>query len=222
MPRPPRADEAGGIYHALNRGNARQRIFQHDSDFAAFERIIADALINYPVELFSYQWMPNHWHMVLRSLEDGAMSRMLHWATMTHSARRHAHRGTTGEGHLYQGRFKSFPVQDDDHFHIVCRYVERNALVAGLVRRAEDWRWGSLWNWCGGDSSIRLASWPIARLPGWVEYVNQPLRETDVARLQHSIRRGSPFGDDDWVKVEAQRLHLEASLRARGRPRRFA
>ena len=119
MPRPPRADEAGGIYHALNRGNGRQTVFHTDADFEAFERVIAAALEEYPVELFAYQWMPNHWHMVLRPLEDGAMSRMLHWATMTHTARRHAHRQTAGEGHLYQGRYKSFPVQDDDHFHVV-------------------------------------------------------------------------------------------------------
>ena len=68
------------------------------------------------------------------------------WLTLTHTQRWHAHHHTTGTGHLYQGRFKSFPVQSDEHFLTVCRYVERNALRANLVKRAEDWLWNSLWH----------------------------------------------------------------------------
>jgi len=179
MPRPPRADEAGGIYHALNRGNARDDIFHKAGDYEAFEKVLAEGLQRCPVDLFAYQWMPNHWHMVLRPRESGAMSKLLYWVTMTHTARYHAHYHTTGEGHIYQGRYKSFPVQGDDHFHVVCRYVERNALAAGLVARAEQWRWGSLWNWCGGKSAVKLSPWPIGRLPGWVDRVNAVLSEAE-------------------------------------------
>lgn len=107
MPRPPRADEAGAIYHALNRGNAKQTLFRKEDDYHAFERILVDALRDFPVDLLAYQWMPNHWHMVLRPRENGAMSRMLQWAAMTHAARHHAHYQTVGNGHIYQGRFKS-------------------------------------------------------------------------------------------------------------------
>ena len=87
--------------------------------------------------------MPNNWHLVLQPSEDGGMSNFLRWVTLTHTMRDHAHYRTAGEGHVYQGRFKSFPVQDDGHFHVLCRYVERNAQRAELVERAEDWRWGS-------------------------------------------------------------------------------
>ena len=140
MPRPTRADEAGGIYHALNRGNARSTIFHKDEDYVAFERIISEGLERYDVELFAYQLMPNHWHLVLRPVEDGAMSQIMRWITATHTMRYHAHYHSSGEGHVYQGRFKSFPIQDDDHFLTVCRYVERNALRAKLVNKAEKWR----------------------------------------------------------------------------------
>ena len=221
MPRPPRADEAGAIYHVLNRRNARQRIFRKESDYEAYERIVLEGLDRYPVDLFSYQWMPNHWHMVVRPRENGAMGKLLYWVSMTHSARYHAHYHTTGEGHLYQGRFKSFPVQDDDHFRIVCTYVERNALAAGLVSRAEDWRWGSLWNWCEGDSTIPLAPWPAPRLPEWIERVNHPLDGKAKKHLQRCIERSSPFGDQAWVESTARRLSLESTLRSRGRPRKF-
>ena len=147
MSRPPRADEAGGLYHALNRGNARAQIFHKDADYAAFEQILTDGRARYDVLLFSYQLMPNHWHLVLRPNRDGEMSRYLRWITATHTMRFHAHYHTSGEGHAYQGRFKSFPIQDDNHFLTVCRYVERNALRAGLVTQAQAWRWGSLWRW---------------------------------------------------------------------------
>ena len=221
MGRPPRADEAGGIYHALNRGNARRDIFFKDADFEAFERLIAEGLQKFPVDLIAYQWMSNHWHMVLSPQVDGGMSAFIGWITLTHTQRYHAHHGTTGYGHVYQGRFKSFPVQDDDHFHVVCRYVERNALTAKLVKRAENYRWGSLFNWLGGDSPIDLAPWPVRRLPRWVERVNEALSEKELKALRHSVMRGLPFGDDTWTTETAKRLGLESTTRPRGRPRKF-
>jgi putative transposase len=208
MGRPPRADEAGGIYHALNRGNARHDIFFKDADFEAFERLIAEGLEKYPVDLIAYQWMSNHWHMVLSPQVDGAMSAFIGWITLTHTQRYHAQHGTTGYGHVYQGRYKSFPVQDDDHFHVVCRYVERNALTAKIVKRAEKYRWGSLWNWLGGESPIELAPWPVRRLPRWVARVNAALNKKELEALRHSVQRSVPFGDEQWRAETAKRLGL--------------
>ena len=113
MPRPKRADEANCLYHALNRGNAKSVIFKKDADFHAFERILAEGLERYPCQILAYQLMSNHWHFVLRPTENGGMSNFLRWVTLTHTQRYHAHYGTSGEGHVYQGRFKSFPIQDD-------------------------------------------------------------------------------------------------------------
>ena len=222
MPRPPRADEAGAIYHALNRGNARRPIFRKVEDYEAFERVIADGLEKYAVDLIAYQWMPNHWHMVVSPRENGAMSAFFGWITMTHTQRYHAHYKTTGEGHVYQGRFKSFPVQDDDHFHVVCRYVERNALTAKLVKRAEDWQWGSLWNWCGGKSLVKLSTWPVSRLPSWKARVNQDLSKQELDAVQRSEERSCPLGGSDWVASTVKRLNLESTVRPRGRPKKLA
>ncbi len=221
MPRPPRADEAGAIYHVLNRGNQRQEIFHKEADYEAFERVVAEGLTKYPVNLICYQWMPNHWHMVLSPRENGAMGRLLYWVTMTHTARHHAHYHAAGSGHLYQGRFKSFPVQSDEHFFVVCRYVERNALAAGLTQSAETWRWGSLFNWTCGNGKLALAKWPMPRLPGWINRVNSPLREKEETQLQKAISRNQPFGDVGWVESTARRMNLESTLRKRGRPRKF-
>ena len=168
MPRPRRADEAGGLYHALNRGNCQLQIFWKEDDDAAFERILAEGLKEYNISVFSFQLMPSHWHLVLRPNVDGEMGRFLCWATATHTTRYHAHYHTSGEGHVYQWRFKSFPIQADEHFLIVCRYVERNALRAEFVSRAEEWRWGSLWHWNQKPKPKPplLCSWPIPRPRG--------------------------------------------------------
>jgi putative transposase len=157
---------------------------------------------------------------VLRPKRDGEMSRFLRWVTATHTMRHHAHYHTSGQGHLYQGRFKSFPVQDDEHFLTVCRYVERNPLRAGLVRRAEEWRWGSLWRWlqkAEPDPSL-LAAWPVPRLPNWVEKVNEALSAQELAALRRSAQRGSPYGESRWMEATARRLGLGCTLRPRGRP----
>ena len=192
MPRPPRADEAGGLYHALNRGNLRAEIFHKDEDFSAFERILHDGLQLHQVQLFSYQLMPNHYHLVLRPLVDGEMGRFMGWVGGTHTMRYHAHYHTSGLGHVYQQRYKSFPIQDDEHFFAVCRYVERNALRAGLVSSAEDWRWGSLWRWFQSPEPEPklLSPWPIPRLPDGVRRVNAPLTDAELVAVRQCVQRG--------------------------------
>lgn len=222
MGRSPRADEAGGIYHALNRGNAKHAIFFKDEDYEAFERLIAEGLEKFPIDLIAYQWMNNHWHMVLSPDEDGGMGEFLRWITLTHTQRYHAHHGTTGFGHVYQGRFKSFPVQDDQHLHVVCRYVERNAFAAKLVKKAQDYRWGSLYNWLGGDSPIELATWPVRRLPNWTKRVNQALTKKEQDALARSVTRGVPFGTEPWTAATVERIGLESTIRPRGRPKKLA
>jgi putative transposase len=221
MPRPPRADEAGGLYHALNRGNARCDLFRKDADFDAFERIMSEGLQRYDVQLYAFQLMSNHWHLVLRPNQEGEMSRFLRWISGTHTMRYHAHYHTSGEGHVYQGRFKSFPLQDDEHFFTVCRYVERNALKTEMVTRAEDWRWGSLWHWLHPEKTAvsLLSPWPLPRRPGWVERVNEPLTVGELQEIRDCTKRGRPFGSPDWMESAIQRLGLESTLRPRGRPR---
>ena len=126
MPRTARAIEAGLIYHVLNRGNGRMRLFHKAEDYQAFERVLAEGLERYPVELLTYCVMPNHWHLVVRPKTDEALGRWMGWVGVTHVRRHHEHYHRRGGGHLYQGRFKSFPVSSDEHFLTLCRYVEAN------------------------------------------------------------------------------------------------
>jgi putative transposase len=222
MGRPRRAAEGGYVYHVLNRANARMTIFRNDGDYEAFEKVLAQAVERTETRLLAYCVMPNHWHLVVWPRKDGELSRFVGWLTLTHTQRWHAHRDSIGSGHVYQGRFKSFPVQQDEHFCAVARYVERNALRAGLVRRAERWRWCSLWRWLRGSAEDKalLAAWPVARQRGWVDWVNAAQTEAEQQAIRRSIARGNPLGEESWSARAVDRLGLEATLRPRGRPRK--
>ncbi len=222
MGRPHRAAEGGYVYHVLNRANARMTIFEKEDDYAAFEAVLAEAVERTAMRLLAYCVMPNHWHLVVWPRKEGELSRFVGWLTLTHTQRWHAHRRSTGSGHVYQGRFKSFPIQEDEHYYTVARYVERNALRAKLVRRAEQWRWSSLYRWLHGSALERelLAAWPLPRKPSWVEYVNEPQTEGELAAVQRCLDRGMPYGEPTWIDRTVRKLALETTLRPRGRPRK--
>ena len=213
----------GGLaYHVLNRSVGRRALFAKPGDYAAFERVLAEAWERTATRICCYCLMPNHWHMVLWPRADGELSEFLRWLTVTHTQRVHAHRGTAGYGPLYQGRFKSFPVEEDAPFLRVCRYVERNPLRAGLAAEAEVWPWSSLWHRRRGDqlSEILLnpPDWPVPPPRNWVQAVNRPDDEDELRALRNSVRRGSPFGEPAWQTRTAARLGLTSTLRPRGRP----
>ena len=121
---------------------------------------------------------------------------------------------------MYQGRFKSFIVQTDEHLLTVCCYVERNAVRASLVERAEDWRWCSLWRRHFGDAVAKslLSDWPVKRPRNWLAKVNDPEREDELKALRQSVNRGQPFGDDAWLSRAVERQGLKSTIRPRGRP----
>ena len=165
--------------------------------------------------------MPNHWHFVLWPERDGDLPAFMQRLTNTHVKRWQEHRHEIGYGHLYQGRYKSFPVQSDDYFYQVVRYVERNALRANLVERAEAWPWSSLsYPIREGSPKEILSDWPLPRPTNWTELVNEPQTESEVAALRRCVNRGAPYGDQDWIERTMEQLGLESTLRPRGRPRK--
>ncbi|HVA44771.1 MAG TPA: transposase [Pirellulales bacterium] len=222
MGRPHRASEGGFVYHVLNRGNAGMTVFDDQGDFDAFEKVLAEAVERTDTRLLAYCLLPNHWHLLVWPRKKGELSQFVRWLTLTHTQRWHAHRPDVGNGHVYQGRFKSFPVQEDEHFYAVARHVERNALRANLVPRAEAWPWCSLYRWLRGtaDDKPVLASWPLRRKSGWVEWVNAPPNEAELTAIRRSVERGNPYGSESWNERTIRRLGLELTIRPRGRPRK--
>jgi putative transposase len=202
----------------MNRGNGRAKVFHKPEDYAAFLKLIEQACERLPMRVLGFCLMPNHVHLQLWPRKDGDLSRWMQWLLTAHVRRYHRHHGTSG--HVWQGRFKAFPTQDDIHLQVVLRYVERNPLRARLVKRAEEWAWSSLPMRRGRQRPRWLVD-PLEPLPrDWTSIVNAPQSESEEAAVRHSIRRGAPLGDADWQKRIARKLGLESSLRPIGRPKK--
>jgi putative transposase len=216
MGRPVRPTAANVVYHVLNRANARMTLFDVDGDYAAYQRVLTEACARVSMRLLAYCIMPNHWHLVVWPRHDGDLSRFMNWLTLTHTQRWHQHRHTVGEGHVYQGRFKSFPVETSEYFLTLCRYVERNPVRAGLVERVERWRWSS----AGANGTVPLHEWPMARPRDWCHWVNESEPTEQLSMVRQSLLKGQPYGSARWVEQMVTQWNLGATLRGRGRPKK--
>jgi putative transposase len=197
-------------------------LFFKEADYAAFEEILVETLAVRPMRICAYCLMPNHWHFVLWPKCDGDLAAFMQRLTVTHVTRWQRHKRQVGYGHVYQGRYKSFPVESDEYFYQVVRYAERNPLRANLVSDADAWRWSSLWRRVHGTREQKqlLAPWPLPQPRNWLSHVQQPLSDAELEALRCSVRKGTPLGGADWMLRTAKRLGLEFTLRARGRPRK--
>lgn len=218
MPRRLRRSLQGAVFHVMNRAVRRTILFETEADYVAFTRVVCEALLRFKVTIISYSLMPNHWHLVVICETITELSRCMHWLEGTHANRWNGAHGTRGLGAVYQGRFKAVPVQKNVSVHRVCRYVERNALRKGLVARAEDWRWSSLYAMCNNCNDIPVAKWPIPRPSNWIEFVNTPQTDAELDALRDAIRRNHPVGSPSWAAAVAPFVGL--TLRRRGGQRK--
>jgi putative transposase len=218
MPRTSRAIVANYCYHVLNRGNNQMRLFHDRADYIAFTWLLAESFDAFDVPVLAVCVMPNHLHLVMRPRRDGDLARWAHWLFTTHARRHHKKYGTSGR--VWQGRFKASVVQADRHLLILMRYVERNALRAGLVRSAEEWEWGSLRWRLRGSGPVQLATSPVPLPQAWPTFVNEPQTAAELAELRAAIARQAPYGEQPWCEETASVFGLEKTLAPRGRPRK--
>jgi len=222
MPRINRVDVGDQIYHVINRANARVQIFDDSKDYKLFESVLEEAKEKFDMRILSYSIMPNHWHLVLYPKKEGDLSKFMGWLSNTHTRRWHSLKKTTGQGHLYQGRYKSFICQDDNYFITLVRYVERNPKKANLVKKAENWKWGSIWRRENGTIKQKelLSEWPVSKPKNYLIYLNKPQTEEEENAIENSILRSSPFGGIGWKEDIIEKFGLESTVRRRGRPKK--
>ncbi len=212
MPRIPRGQLAGHAYHVLNRGNGGAVVFHKDSDYASFLDLLQMAKTKFPVRVFGFCLMPNHFHLVVQPATERALSPFMQWWMTSHVRRYHRHYRSSG--HIWQGRFKSFPIQQDDHLLTVLRYVVRNPVRAQLVTSARQWPWSSLRHPTLTDPSP--VPWPT----NGEEWIDTPLFEHELTRLRTCLTRQAPFGSSEWLTQFTTMAGLNSPLRPRGRPRK--
>jgi putative transposase len=208
MPRKRRTIQPQSVYHVLNRAAKKAALFESDGDYRAFEQLLGEARERHPMRILAYCLMPNHWHLLLWPEPKQDLARYVQWLTTTHAVRWNRAHGNVGGGAVYQARFKSIPIERGPHVMWVWRYVERNALRANLVQRAEDWRWGSLWQRQRLSENF-LEEGPIPLPPDWRDIVNIPQTDAELNVFRHHIAKMKPYGSDNWLASEPPR---------RGRP----
>ncbi len=140
MARPIRMDYTESFYHVLSRGNEKREIFYDEKDYFKFLDIISKMIERFKVEVHAYVLMKNHYHLLIRTKEAN-LSRAIQWLGVSYSVwfnRRHQR-----SGHLFQGRFKSFLIENDRYFTAMCLYIHGNPLRAGIVKGLSDYKWSS-------------------------------------------------------------------------------
>jgi putative transposase len=218
MPRVARGLVDGFTYHILNRGNGKQVVFHKEKDYAAFLTLMHEATARIPISLYAYCLMPNHFHMVVAPQVAQHLSIWMQWLMTSHVRRYHGYHGTSG--HIWQGRFKSFIVKQDNHLLNVLRYVEANPVRAGMVNSAKDWPWSSHQLRIEGIQSPLISALPVELPDKWASLVNESFAPRDLEILRKSVSRQTPYGDLLWQGAICMRLGLESTIRPRGRPKK--
>ncbi len=205
----------------INRANGRAQIFHSDKDYQHFESLLQEARDLTDMRILAYCIMPNHWHLVLYPRTDTDLAEFMSWLTSTHVRQYRTKTQTIGYGHLYQDRYKSFPIESNEYCQTLIRYVEQNPLRAKLVENAEDWKWSSLWRRENGTEKQKqlLSSLPIDLPDNYLQSVNEILKDDNLINIRNSVNKGAPFGNDAWVEKMIDEHNLEHTVRGRGRPR---
>lgn len=219
MPRIARGLVGGFIYHVINRGNFKQQVFHKKKDYSVFIKLMDEAKSRYRVEILAYCVMPNHFHMVLKPDHGDELSKYMQWLMTSHVRRYHRHYDSVG--HIWQGRFKSFIIQEDSHLLTVLRYVEGNPVRAGLVVSAREWAWSSHGERTGCFVIRSLISEiPILLPENWSAFVDEPITAMELEKVRNSIERQAPYGSSGWRDNLSKELGLESTIRPRGRPKK--
>jgi putative transposase len=210
MGRPQRGQSSSYAYHVLNRGNGNATVFHKEEDYRAFLDLLAAAKSKFTVSVFAFCLMPNHFHIIVQPRVDEGLSLFMQWWQTNYA--RHHHHHYRSHGHLWQGRFRSFPIQEDDHFLSVLRYVLHNPVRAHLVSRPEWWPWSSI------QHRALVDPWPVEQPPDWVWRLGTPLGGDELTCIRRCVNRQAPFGTADWQVRTANILQLTSTLRPPGRP----
>ena len=176
MARKKRVLDPNLVYHIYNRRTDRQLLFPSPHAYDAFLDLLQEGRERYDVRICAYSLMETHWHQAIWVREAGAtpVADFLRWLCGCHASGFRRASRTRGNGHVYQDRYKAKPIESDAHYLTVIRYIEANPVAAGLVRRAEHWRWSSLAERVSRHRRI-LDDGPVALPDPWVEIVNSPL-----------------------------------------------
>jgi len=227
MPRGPRPVAPTIPHHVIHRGNNRQTIFFERKDYERFLMILTEAKRLHPCRLYAYVLMRNHVHLLLEPVTRDGLGKCM--KVLAGRYTRYINREYRRTGTLWEGRFKSSPIQADEYLLACCRYIELNPVRASLVEAPEEYSWSSYRVRAFGEESrlVDLDPWyeglgstPPRRQQRYREWVMHTGLETERQTLRQGVQRGIVVGSDTFVAKVAGIIGQPMSRRSRGRPRK--
>ena len=215
MPRIARGLADNQIYHIINRGNRRETVFHDNYDYDKFLDLLSIAKETYNINIYAYCLMPNHFHLVVFTPLAESLSKAMHWISSSYV--RYYNKRYQISGHLWQGRYKSFIVQEDNYLLKLLKYVEANPLRAKIVKDAIKYKYSSAYNRINNIKDI-IDTLPIDLPNDWYIYINEKENKVDIDSIRNCINRQAPLGDLPWQEKVAKAHGLESTLKPRGRP----
>jgi putative transposase len=189
---------APGIpHHVTQRGNRRQQVFFGRDDYQCYLQLLAEWSGKHGVAIWAYCLMPNHVHLIAVPSSEDALARSIGEAHRRYT--RMVHFRENWRGYLWQGRFASYPM-DEDYLLKAVRYTELNPVRAGLVGRAWDYEWSSARGHVKGENDLLVKVRPmLERVEDWREYLMSPVSETELVAIRQHTRTGRPLGSESFV-----------------------
>jgi len=218
MARLARVVAPGYPHHVTQRGNRRQRVFFSQGDYAAYLELMAEWCGKCGVEVWAYCLMPNHVHLVVVPTTADGLRRGIGEAHRRYTRRINFRKGW--RGHLWQGRFASF-VMDEDYLLQAVRYVEINPVRAGLASKADAWPWSSAAAHAAGRDDALVKVGPVRRRvlehwPDWRRYLLGSSAEDLPTAMHRHEATGRPLGGRRFLEKLESLLGRPLLLRKRG------
>ena len=193
----------GQPHHVTQRGNRGLETFSSDGDYETYLALLGERCLAAECEVWAYCLMPNHVHLILKPADEDGLRRGLAEAHRRYT--RHVNAREGWQGHLWQERFHSFPM-DEAHLLAAARHVELNPVRAGLVKRPGDWRWSSAGAHLAGrdDEAVRVKPL-LDMVPDWKSFLGGGLDDESLATVRRHVNSGRPLGSAAWIaKLEAK------------------
>ncbi len=191
-------------HHVTQRGNRRQETFFRQSDYEAYIELMAEWCEREGVEIWAYCLMPNHVHLIAMPETPESLARAIGEAHRRYTRLVNFREGW--RGHLWQGRFASFPM-DEGHTAQAARYIELNPVRVGLAKRAKNYRWSSAAAHVAGKDDALVRVGPLLELAGggrWEQFLGEQVTAEEWELLRRHERTGRPLGDEGFL------AHLES------------
>jgi len=207
-------------YHLTQRGNRKSIVFLDDTDRRVYLKLLAESCSAEKVRIWAYSLMDNHVHHIAVPETERALSRAfqrIHGAFALYFNTRHIK-----TGHLWQGRFKAC-VLDETHLWNAVRYVERNPVRAGIVARAEDYKWSSAAAHCGlREDALLSPDLPlIGAISNWSDWLAEGQNPDELKFIRERTHSGRPCSSDEFARELEKKLGQTQLRRKPGPPKRL-